>query len=132
MKQENWQKVKQIFYEAHALKPEERSAFLKKACSGDDLLKAQVNTLLSSYESGFLEETALQDAADLLAESEIKIGKFENSHFIVSEYIKGEAKPLTNFTTEQTFGFDLSPDGKQLAAIRGTQTSEGVFITRAK
>jgi eukaryotic-like serine/threonine-protein kinase len=45
---------------------------------------------------------------------------------------KGEAKPLTNFTTEQTFGFDWSPDGKQLVAIRGTQTSEAVLITRAR
>jgi len=45
---------------------------------------------------------------------------------------KGEAKPLTNFTTEQTLNFDWSPDGKQFAASRGTATSEAVLISKAK
>jgi len=44
---------------------------------------------------------------------------------------KGEAKPLTNFTTEQTLNFDWSLDGKQLAASRGTLTSEAVLISKA-
>lgn len=45
---------------------------------------------------------------------------------------KSEAKPLTNFTTEQTLNFDWSPDGKQLVASRGALTSEAVLISKAK
>lgn len=58
-----------------AISPAERDEFLQKACAGDDSFRQQVETLLDSYESGFLEETALQDAADLLMESEIKVGQ---------------------------------------------------------
>jgi Tol biopolymer transport system component len=45
---------------------------------------------------------------------------------------QGEAKPLTNFTSEQTIHFDWSSDGKQLLVTRGRPTSQTVLITKAK
>jgi Tol biopolymer transport system component len=41
-------------------------------------------------------------------------------------------KQLTNFASEQIFGFDLSRDGKQVAMSRGTQTSDVVLISNFK
>jgi hypothetical protein len=35
---------------------------------------------------------------------------------------------LTDFASERIFGFDFSPDGKQLALSRGTQTGDVVVI----
>jgi Tol biopolymer transport system component len=35
---------------------------------------------------------------------------------------------LTDFKTDQIFWFDFSPDGKQLALSRGTQTSDVILI----
>ena len=40
------------------------------------------------------------------------------------------AKPLTSFTTPQTFGFHWSRDGKQLLVGRGSSSSEAVLISR--
>ena len=46
---------------------------------------------------------------------------------------KGEAKPLTDFKTESMdFSFAWSPDGKQLAVIRGTRITDAVLITETK
>ena len=46
---------------------------------------------------------------------------------------KGEAKPLTDFKTEtMDFSFAWSPDGKQLAVIRGTSVTDAVLITEMK
>jgi Tol biopolymer transport system component len=40
----------------------------------------------------------------------------------------GAPKQLTDFKTDQIFWFDFSPDGKQLALSRGTQTSDVILI----
>jgi Tol biopolymer transport system component len=46
---------------------------------------------------------------------------------------KGEAKPLTDFKTESIqLSFAWSPDGKQLAVIRGTRITDAVLISETK
>jgi TolB protein len=46
---------------------------------------------------------------------------------------KTEAKPLTDFKNESSqVSFAWSPDGKQLAVIRGTSVTDAVLITEAK
>ena len=50
MTPEQWHKVKEVFEAALGHAPEERSAFLEQACSDDDLLRGEVDSLLSSYE----------------------------------------------------------------------------------
>ena len=44
----------------------------------------------------------------------------------------GEAKPLTDFKTEQIFDFAWSADGKQLAVIRGSWIQDAVLMTEEK
>ena len=44
----------------------------------------------------------------------------------------GPPRQLTDFKSDQTFYFDWSRDGKQLALARGTQTSDVVMITDFK
>jgi serine/threonine protein kinase len=45
---EQWQRVREVLGEALALKPEDRTPFLDKACSSDPMLRREVETLLSS------------------------------------------------------------------------------------
>ena len=63
---EKWDQVKEIFSQALERQPEDRSGFLRQACAGDDALRVEVESLLSSFDSAsnFLEECP---AADLLS-----------------------------------------------------------------
>ncbi len=49
---ERWQKIKGVLYEALEVSPEQRSEFLDRACSGDDSLRREVETLLTSSDEG--------------------------------------------------------------------------------
>ena len=60
MTAERWQKVREVLYEALQLPPEQRPAFLERACSTDHSLRREVESLLASSEearSSFLEPT---------------------------------------------------------------------------
>jgi serine/threonine protein kinase/tetratricopeptide (TPR) repeat protein len=50
MTPERWQQVKSVFHRVRELAPEERSSFLDHACSTDDTLRREVESLLSSDE----------------------------------------------------------------------------------
>src|SRR5215471_807320 len=93
MTPEQWTKVKELFEAVLDCAPEERSAFLGQACAGDDLLRGEVESLLSSYghESDFMETPAAALAAQSLAkeESAALVGQ-EISHYqIVREIGRG-------------------------------------------
>jgi hypothetical protein len=62
---ENWDQVKELFTLALEREPGQRDSFLLQACAGDDTLRAEVESLLSSFDgaSNFLEDCP---AADLL------------------------------------------------------------------
>ncbi len=68
MMQERWLKAKEIFHQAMVLSGEARDELLNKACAGDHALREQVNNLLESYVSGFLEETVLPKVIALVGE----------------------------------------------------------------
>ena len=57
MSQLEWQQVKEIFYQALSSPLESRREFLDSACGGDQSLRSQVEVLLDSYDSGFLENS---------------------------------------------------------------------------
>jgi len=59
-----WVKVKEVLYKALSMEPSERPAYLDKACSDEPALRAEVETLLDSYESEFLEVPAIASGAD--------------------------------------------------------------------
>jgi protein kinase-like protein len=63
MKPEQWQQAREVLADALELKPEDRSAFLDRACSSDHALRHEVERLLSSSDealSGFLQSSALR------------------------------------------------------------------------
>jgi len=61
MNQENWQKVKEVFYSALNRPESDRPAYLDDVCSGDPTFRSEVEMLLHSYESGYLEDSIWPD-----------------------------------------------------------------------
>jgi len=47
MSPERWQQVKEIFNSAINYRPEERGVFLSQACSGDENLRREVESLIA-------------------------------------------------------------------------------------
>ena len=68
MDSERWKQVEDIFQSVLDLAPEERDAFLRNACAGDQTLEREVRSLLTSEEQAgkFLQNPALKVAARAL------------------------------------------------------------------
>src|SRR5256886_271538 len=68
MKAERWKQVYDLFQSAVERAPGERAAFLHEACHGDEGLRREVDSLLSSYEraENFIELLAFEVAPDLV------------------------------------------------------------------
>ena len=78
MTPERWQQVKGVLQEALELAPEERPAFLDRACSTDHSLRFEVESLLSSDNeagSSFLQRAPI---ARLTLPKGTRLGDFEN------------------------------------------------------
>src|SRR2546430_14283276 len=69
MTPEHWQQVKEVLNAALGRDPHERAAFISKACSGDESLRHEVESLIISHgEAGsFIEEPAFNVNAEVLA-----------------------------------------------------------------
>lgn len=93
MTPERWQKVKEIFNSAIQYGPAERGAFLSGACSGDDALRSEVESLMASHEKtgNFIEVSTYQAAAESLVkeEAELKPGQTIGSYEILSFISRG-------------------------------------------
>src|SRR5688572_9092295 len=65
MTSERWTQISQLYHAALAYDERERQAFLAEACSSDDALRREVESLLAQSGStlGFLDESALVAAA---------------------------------------------------------------------
>jgi hypothetical protein len=63
---EKWDQVKELFTLALERDSAERGDFLRQACGGDDVLRSEIESLLSSFDgaTNFLEDSP---AADLLS-----------------------------------------------------------------
>ncbi len=90
---EKWDQVKELFALALERDPEERSSFLRQACAGDDALRTEIESLLSSFDGApdFLEDCP---AADLLsahsrAFTEKMAGKKIGAYRIIREIGQG-------------------------------------------
>src|SRR5438105_2489214 len=68
MKAERWQQVNDLFQSAAERAPEERASFLDEGCRGDEGLRREVESLLTSYEraENFIESPAFEVAPELL------------------------------------------------------------------
>jgi eukaryotic-like serine/threonine-protein kinase len=65
---EDWQKVKELFHAAIEREPLTRPGFLMQACSGDEALRREVESLVAAHEKpgSFVDVPAYELAADLL------------------------------------------------------------------
>jgi len=90
MTPERWQQVKEIFNSAINYRPEERSSFISQACSGDEELRSEVESLIASHEESgsFIDKPAFEAAASLLTREKVElnsgqtIGSYEVLSFI--------------------------------------------------
>jgi serine/threonine protein kinase/Tol biopolymer transport system component len=93
MTPERWQQVKEIFNSAIRFRPEERSIFLSEACSGDNELRSEVESLISSHEKSgsFIDDPAYQAVAEsFVAEnSELQPGQIVGSYEVLAFISRG-------------------------------------------
>src|ERR1043165_8748066 len=93
MTPERWQQVKEIFNSGINYRPEERSSFVSRACSGDDELRSEVESLIASHEESgsFIDKPAFEAAGSLLTQKKIKLnsGKMIGPYEVVSFISRG-------------------------------------------
>jgi serine/threonine protein kinase len=92
MTPERWQQVKGIFDEALRCAPSDRSIFLTSACGGDELLRQEVESLISSHErdGSFIDSPAYEAAAEILTNGkELIVGQRVGHYQILSTLGKG-------------------------------------------
>jgi hypothetical protein len=92
MTPERWQQVKEIFNSAIAYRPEERGLCISQACSGDEALRSEVQSLIASHErsGNFIDEPAFAAASFLADENfELKPGQTVGSFEIISFISRG-------------------------------------------
>jgi hypothetical protein len=70
MTPERWEQIERIYHAASERAPEQRVPFLVQACSGDDELRREVESLLSSHDqvASFIEEPPEDVAAGMMTE----------------------------------------------------------------
>jgi len=93
MKADRWQKVKAIFQAALERAPHERAAFVTDACGGDDELRQEVESLISSdgRPGGFLDNPAYEAAAETIVNgvTELKPKQMAGPYEVVSFISRG-------------------------------------------
>jgi serine/threonine protein kinase/Tol biopolymer transport system component len=86
MTPERWQQVDRIFQAAIELGPDERAAFLDSSCGGDEVLRREVESLISSDEEGLslIDAPAFETAVGLFASEHLQKGQHLGHYEIVS------------------------------------------------
>ena len=74
MSPERWGQLKEMFRVAMEYDPRRREAYLAQACVGDDALRAEIESLLTSHDraENFIESPAFTDAVKALTESPVE------------------------------------------------------------
>ena len=79
MQPERWQQIDQLFHLALDKTRDERALFLAEVCAGDEVLRNDIEELISSHEQAddFIESPASDLAAELLGQDqpELKLGE---------------------------------------------------------
>jgi eukaryotic-like serine/threonine-protein kinase len=90
---ERWQQAREIFKSALDLEPSERSAFLSKACFGDESLRREVESLLASLDRGesFLETPTIGTSAEKPANTpaQLQAGQALGSYEVLNRIGEG-------------------------------------------
>lgn len=86
MNSDDYQQIKKVFHSVIDLAPEERAGFLDNACGDDQNLRNEVEKLIESSESGFMEEPAIGAMAEAFAGTGLKVGQ-SIGHYQLGETI---------------------------------------------
>lgn len=93
MSEHDLDRVEQLFHDVLELPDDEKAAYLAAECNGDEALRSEVLSLISSHEAGngFLEESALELGLSLLSRSSGKslVGQTIGNYKIISRLGKG-------------------------------------------
>ncbi len=93
MTPERWQQVKEIFNSALMYRPEDRGPFISQACSGDENLRSEVESLIASHEQSgsFIDKPAFEAAAAMLAGERVELtpGQTIASYEVISFISRG-------------------------------------------
>jgi serine/threonine-protein kinase len=88
MQPERWQLIDELFHLALEQQPARRPKFLAEACLGDEVLRGEIETLISSHEQAqsFIEKPAFDLAAEMLAREAVglNIGQLVGPYKIIS------------------------------------------------
>jgi eukaryotic-like serine/threonine-protein kinase len=81
MKPEEWNEIDELFQEALKETPGDRTAFLDRACDGREIVRREVESLLTHHEQAqtFLEQPPTEIAAEFLTS---RRSRFQNGQFI--------------------------------------------------
>src|SRR5215210_4806126 len=93
MGDQNFQRVESVFHAALDLPVADRGGYIQQACNGDEVLIAEVSSLLSSMENsnGFMEHPALKAGMNILLNSSKQslVGKSFGAYRILTQLGKG-------------------------------------------
>jgi serine/threonine protein kinase len=93
MTPERWHQVKQIFQSAIECPPDERAAFLARACAGDPELRSEVESLISSHDQAgdSIDAMAAEAATEMIADDQANpiIGKHIGHYKVLGRIGRG-------------------------------------------
>lgn len=92
MTPERWRQVKEMFHAALQHEPRQRSSFLSSACSEDEALRQEVESLIAAHEKdgSFIDSPAYEAATEMLTDDqEVKPGQTIGHYQILSTLGKG-------------------------------------------
>ncbi len=93
MTPERWQQVKQIFQSAIERPPDERDAFLARACQDNHALRSEVESLISSHNQAgdSIEAMAVEAATEMLSADQTGsiVGKQIGHYQVLSQIGRG-------------------------------------------
>jgi serine/threonine protein kinase/Tfp pilus assembly protein PilF len=93
MEDKNWERIESLFHETLRLEAAERAAYLDRACSGDEALRAEVESLLAALEGqkDFMQEPVFDFGMKVLSgkTTESLAGKLIGPYKILNQLGKG-------------------------------------------